>query len=358
MIRAIELANVRIFEGENWSIELKPLTVFCGANSAGKSTLLKVLLLLSQSKNQKVAGSLNFAGPRVDLGEYRSFVSHEEVQRTVTLSVKVDWTVVSSTIDFLQSVKKPRRRAKSANDETIAKPAQLRATFSFSLPAPISNGLRATGSGHRTTDSANVMGVLDSAVFQCYAEDQELLQWKVIRSESAEKQHGQYQIMMPKAFFKRVGGFDLMSVEHDGEWVRAIALLGGLLPQAIVAKPRPSKGPKTEVETGDPSAENFNNYPLPPFIQNALWAFDAALENIHYLGPLRAPAKRYYVANLGADPDLDPTGEFLPHVLRARANQRVFNVPPGSPGDVVRQSLTRFHLRPTRYISAASDDRA
>src|SRR5262249_49844507 len=44
-------------------------------------------------------------------------------------------------------------------------------------------------------------------------------------------------------------------------------------------------------------------------------------------------------ANLGIDPDMDPSGEFLPYVLRDRADQRVLNVPPGAHGKPIRQTL-------------------
>ena len=41
MITAIELENARLFEGGGWRFDLSPLTVLCGTNSAGKSTVLR-----------------------------------------------------------------------------------------------------------------------------------------------------------------------------------------------------------------------------------------------------------------------------------------------------------------------------
>jgi ABC-type branched-subunit amino acid transport system ATPase component len=133
MIRAIELGNVRLFDGKDWRFDLRPLTVFCGANSAGKSTLLKTFLVLAQSQNQKFAGRLCLAGPRVDFGDYRSFVSHRNVNEKVLMAAKVDVMVSSLSIDFLRALKRVGKQPKSSRDEvaTTAEPAAF-----TSLPSP------------------------------------------------------------------------------------------------------------------------------------------------------------------------------------------------------------------------------
>jgi predicted ATPase len=342
MIRGIELGNVRIFEGENWRFDLQPLTVFCGANSAGKSTLLKTLLVLSQSQNQRFGGRLCLAGPRVDFGEYRSFVSHEDVSRKVFMATTVDVTVSSSTIDFMQSGTRSGRTSKStAND--VQRPAELRAAFTFSLPPGSVRSTKQTDMRRRGADARNaqadaVTASLESATFQVLFQGKQLLEWKVLRSEEENKTYGHYQIVLPKSYFRRMGGFNIMSVTEAGDWVQGIATLDGLMPQSIIAKPKLPKGSKSNARNSEPDSEEFGGFPMPPIIRQALWALEEALEQIHYLGPLRAPAKRYYVTNLGTDPVMDSSGEFLPYALRD-ADQRVLNVPPGSLGKPVRQTL-------------------
>src|ERR1039458_3497821 len=342
MIREIELGNVRIFEGEDWRFELRPLTVFCGANSAGKSTLLKTLLVLNQSQNQKFASRLCLAGPRVDFGDYRAFVSHHDVSKKVFMAAKVDFMVSSSTVEFIRPRRRVAGQPKSSGDD-VAKMGELKAAFTFSVAAPSSRavtqrGTQSTVAVSRSDNPSGVHASVESALFQVFLEQEELLKWKVIRSDQ-ENTQGQYKILLPTSYFKRVGGFNVMSVVQDGEWVRVITTLDGLLPRSIVAQPKPPRSSKTDDLHQEGAADELIGWALPPFVHQALLAFNEVLEKVHYLGPLRAPAKRYYVTNLGTDPDMDSTGEFLPYVLRDSSDQRILNVLPQSDGKVIRQTL-------------------
>ena len=67
MIRSLQLRNLKCFETLN--VQLAPLTVFSGLNSAGKSTTLQSLLLLAQSlKSGSLDGALRLNGELVSLG--------------------------------------------------------------------------------------------------------------------------------------------------------------------------------------------------------------------------------------------------------------------------------------------------
>jgi hypothetical protein len=67
MIRSIHLQNLKCFD--RLKIELAPLTVFCGFNSAGKSTALQPLLLLAQTLKAHNRGtSLKLNGILTSLG--------------------------------------------------------------------------------------------------------------------------------------------------------------------------------------------------------------------------------------------------------------------------------------------------
>src|SRR5436305_1447098 len=70
MITSLELGNIRVFEGTvDWKFPLSRMTVLCGTNSAGKSTVFKSLLLLMQTQAANDAepwsGRLRLSGPFV-----------------------------------------------------------------------------------------------------------------------------------------------------------------------------------------------------------------------------------------------------------------------------------------------------
>ena len=69
--------------------------------------------------------------------------------------------------------------------------------------------------------------------------------------------------------------------------------------------------------------------PIQEVVTGANGDLTSILEQMHYLGPLRAPAERYYIAGTDAPPTMDSSGEFLPFVLRDQLSAKVKHVPPG-----------------------------
>ena len=69
-------------------------------------------------------------------------------------------------------------------------------------------------------------------------------------------------------------------------------------------------------------------FPLPLLIREVINDLSAEFKSIHYLGPLRSPAKRFYLTNLDITPRLDAAGDFLPYVLRDRGEAIVTYFPP------------------------------
>ena len=89
MIEKITLRNIRIFKEDEFPFQIRPLTLLCGTNSSGKSTLLKSLLLLKQSQNPPTRydspqGEIQFIGPQADLGNFSTSVSHNDTTRSLT----------------------------------------------------------------------------------------------------------------------------------------------------------------------------------------------------------------------------------------------------------------------------------
>ncbi len=147
MISLIEVANVRIFEGDNWKFNIRPLTVVCGTNGSGKSTILKSLLLLRQSQrigedSSVTRGRLRFTGNEVDFGNYELLVSHNDVDKDVSLVVGIDNYMPSSVANELRSYQQQVGGIEvieetSTPDDTDTKeedqavPYSLRAAFTF-----------------------------------------------------------------------------------------------------------------------------------------------------------------------------------------------------------------------------------
>lgn len=74
MLKSISLENYKCFK-EKTDIEIAPLTVLCGVNSSGKSSILKSLLMLKQSyENGSLFNSLSLNGNYTNNGLFKDVV--------------------------------------------------------------------------------------------------------------------------------------------------------------------------------------------------------------------------------------------------------------------------------------------
>lgn len=75
MLKSISLENYKCFKDKT-DIEIAPLTVLCGVNSSGKSSVLKSLLMLKQTAESKLTDpSLLLSGELVDCGSFDSVIN-------------------------------------------------------------------------------------------------------------------------------------------------------------------------------------------------------------------------------------------------------------------------------------------
>lgn len=75
MLKSISLENYKCFK-EKTDIDIAPLTVLCGVNSSGKSSILKSLLMLKQSAESKLLEpTLLLSGDLVDCGSFDSTIN-------------------------------------------------------------------------------------------------------------------------------------------------------------------------------------------------------------------------------------------------------------------------------------------
>ena len=79
MLKSISLENYKCFK-EKTDIDIAPLTVLCGVNSSGKSSILKSLLMLKQSyESEYTTQAISFNGKWVDNGFFNDVVYHNEI---------------------------------------------------------------------------------------------------------------------------------------------------------------------------------------------------------------------------------------------------------------------------------------
>lgn len=92
-ITAIEIEN---FKGisERVRVDLKPITLLFGANSAGKSTILQALLYMKDVLERRNLDAITtpVSGRALDLGGFRSFVHGQDLNRTVKIWVHMEVT--------------------------------------------------------------------------------------------------------------------------------------------------------------------------------------------------------------------------------------------------------------------------
>lgn len=90
-IKAIELEN---FKGvsSRVRVELKPITLLFGANSAGKSTILQALHYAREilARRNTDPDRTQYGGDRIDLGGFRNLVHNHDYSLPVTLSFDLD----------------------------------------------------------------------------------------------------------------------------------------------------------------------------------------------------------------------------------------------------------------------------
>lgn len=97
LITAIEIENFKGI-GRPIRIDLRPITLLFGRNSAGKSTVLHALCYAHEilSRGNVDAGQTDLGGAQIDLGGFRHFVHAHDWDRKIRLRFELnldDWTV-------------------------------------------------------------------------------------------------------------------------------------------------------------------------------------------------------------------------------------------------------------------------
>ena len=101
MLERIEIGNFKAF-GDIQVIDIKPLTLLFGANSAGKSSILQSLIYLSEaftSENWDVY-STNQGGQYIDFGGLQNIVHKKDLSRTIHFGFTISGIRIISPVHF------------------------------------------------------------------------------------------------------------------------------------------------------------------------------------------------------------------------------------------------------------------
>ncbi len=335
MINSVSLCNVRVFRPEESKFPFGDLCVFCGTNSSGKSSVLKSILLLRQSQGidepvRARNGFLRFVGTQVDLGKFATFVSDRRTEVEISIGVAVPHSMNKAQISFLRSILTEPIHSPEAPHPQEKPPCSLDVCFTFagtSTRGQDSQTASTSGLGHNVVQ---LQGVLNTATFTLKTPTETLLSWFVYKVSDSKPEEPSYKIRLPGKYFDKIGGHRIMDVDasSEPECVELSVVLDGLLPARVIARMHQEKDKQGQEQAQAEAKERWSSYPLPPQIDSSIESLKKALASIHYMGPLRAPAKRYYITSSDSPPTMDPAGEFLPYLLALEDEPQVLCIPP------------------------------
>jgi predicted ATPase len=302
------------------------LTILCGTNSAGKSTIIKALLLLRQtilsrdsSLTKDNQSRLRLSGNMLDLGTFKSFITHNQTDRDLKLGITITDYIPSDGLFSSQNQISLLEDASASSDDSGTE-YKLSVDFYFGLYTQTDSLLPAPLTSDQQSDLSSAgNAVLKRACFSIFHREKVVLEYEVrAQVETAGTQSG-YLLLLPKTYVEQTPELEALSYGDGGSgYVSFVTTLRGVLPERLHAKARAD-------ETLPP-----RYWPLPSQLEVILQDLRYNLHRLTYLGPLRAAARRYYTGHTDANTDADVTGESLPYVLTEKLYERVVNAEPGT----------------------------
>ncbi|MCK4260293.1 MAG: DUF3696 domain-containing protein [Halanaerobiales bacterium] len=86
-MRAFRLENIKSFV-DSGDIEFKPITIFVGPNSSGKSSLMRFPVVMQQTVKEDISTPLLFTGNQIDYGDFEDVVFGHKTDSDIEFSLK------------------------------------------------------------------------------------------------------------------------------------------------------------------------------------------------------------------------------------------------------------------------------
>lgn len=288
MFKSIRLKNYKCFN--NLDLEIAPLTILCGTNSSGKSSIINSFLMLKQSYESNITeNSMSFNGEYIKCGSYEDISTD---RNGAPIAFKVRYA--------LQKPRKPRGNRVSKTDITAFKTlAKL-----FPNPKEISSFdvesvvvLKRDQSTNRIKDNIVDEYRITLTVFR---NSHSSLDVKINLKHSQDKQYVITIDNIPNG---------------AGEIIQKQVVLKSCV--CYFENFTPINAFATSVSPADMKIEDIlaNLYLI--FRMNA-----TQFRNIKYLTPLRVYPQRNYILDNEAN-NVGLSGEFTPHIMYKYADQNV-----------------------------------
>lgn len=87
-MKSFQLHNIKSYLDSN-KVEIKPITIFIGKNSSGKSSLIRFPMVLKQTLEESISPLL-FYGKYIDYGNYEDIVFNHNEKENVSFSITLD----------------------------------------------------------------------------------------------------------------------------------------------------------------------------------------------------------------------------------------------------------------------------
>ncbi|MFI5445008.1 DUF3696 domain-containing protein [Polaromonas sp. UC242_47] len=322
------------------AIELRPLTVLLGKNSAGKSTFARLFPLLRQSSERRKRSPVLWFGDLVDFGSFTQAVTRGENTLELTFALKFSeketerrlrQTIGENRFSFFRSSANTVRLSKATITITLSHDSVSDSAYASRLKlnfhdldvildiAPDTNEISKIlidGVEFRAADTINRVAANQGSItprllfFRRDTEDKE--KWLVARNPW-------------RSALMRLIGAQLRSNTSPQTILRIASQLAVSTKSELLATMSKIHGPQAWLNLRNSLSEN---HPFVKDIQRSLVAsniesiievVDEGLgeifEGVRYLKPLRATAERYYRRLDLAVAEIDPEGRNFPMFL-------------------------------------------